>query len=340
MTFRFTVAVYFTLFVVGRAGLVISSDGGESEPSPARLSALPLQVPVPEDNPQSPGKIALGRQLFFDPRLSGDNTMSCATCHLPDKAFGDGLPRGIGRNERPLSRNTPTLLNVAFASRLLWDGRAGSLEEQALLPIQSPEEMHQDLDELEDELNSVPGYVEQFQAVFGTPATREGVARAIAAFERTLLTEPSPFDRYLGGDQEALSESAKRGLELFRGDAGCIRCHHGPLLSDGRTYRLGVSFQDDGLATVTGRREDRGKFRTPSLRNVAQTGPYMHDGSLKTLEDVVFFYYRGVPAAASGGLRLDIEPLTGQSFSEIPDLVSFLESLTGPPPRVIAPELP
>lgn len=304
------------------------------------LVRLPESVPAPKDNPTTSAKVALGKQLFFDPRLSGDNTISCATCHLPDKAFADGLPRAKGAGGKELARNTPTLLNVAFFERFFWDGRASSLEEQALEPIQSPDEMNQDLDELEKELGAVPGYVEQFRSVFGTDVTRDGIAKSLAAFQRTLVTGPSPFDRYLAGEEDALSYEAKQGLELFTGAAGCVRCHRGPLLSDGKFYRLGVSFDDEGRAAVTGKNEDTAKFRTPSLRNVAQTGPYMHDGSMKTLYQVVEFYYRNAPTTARNGLKPDIEPLLGQSYTEISALVAFLESLTGEAPKITPPKLP
>jgi cytochrome c peroxidase len=266
--------------------------------------------------------------------------MSCATCHLPDKAFGDGLAKAKGHGDKTLARNTQTVLNVGFYQRYFWDGRAKTLEEQALGPIQSPDEMHQDLGELEKELNGVPGYVEQFQKNFGTGVTRDGIAKSLAAFQRSLVTKPSPFDRYLAGDKSALSAEAKQGLELFEGSAGCIRCHQGPLFSDSKFYRLGIAHQDDGLAAVTGKQEDKGKFRTPSLRNVSETGPYMHDGSKKTLFEVVEFYYRGVPSKTSDGQPIDVESLSGQSFSEIPALVAFLESLTGEAPKVDPLDLP
>lgn len=329
------------------AGLVISvpitetsSSGNNGRPKQKPLVQLPKTVSAPQDNPTTTEKIALGRQLFFDPRLSGDNRMSCATCHLPEKAFGDGVALSKGDGDKLLSRNTPTLLNVGFLESFNWDGRAKSLEEQALGPIQSPEEMNQDLAELERELNAVPGYVEQFQKVFKSSVTRDGIAKLLAAFQRTLVTKPSPFDRYLAGDKAALSAEAKKGLELFEGSAGCVRCHQGPLLSDGQLYRLGVSFKDEGLAAVTGKKEDKGKFRTPSLRSIAQTGPYMHDGSKKTLAEVVEFYYRGVPTTTPDGLPLDVQPLLGQSYSEISSLVAFLESLTGEAPKIEPPALP
>lgn len=303
------------------------------------LPPLPRAAPSARANPNSAEKIALGEQLFFDPRLSGDNTMSCATCHSPKKAFGDGLATPKGANGKALARNSPSLLNVGFYNSFFWDGRAKTLEEQALLPIESPEEMNQNLDQLERELSAIPGYVEQFKRVFHTGVTRQGIAQALAVFQRSLVTGPSSVDRYLAGEEGALSDSAKRGLELFQGDAGCVRCHRGPTLSDGKLYRLGVSFADPGLTSVTGRKEDAGKFRTPSLRNIAETGPYMHDGSKATLFDAVEFYYRGAPARAPDGAALDIEPLSGRSYSEIADLVAFLEALSGEPPVIKPPKL-
>jgi cytochrome c peroxidase len=304
------------------------------------LVPLPQTPPAPQDNPITSAKVELGKMLFFDPRLSGDNEMSCASCHMPSKAFGDGLAVSPGAGGKPLARNTPTCLNVGFFQKFFWDGRARSLEEQALGPIQSPVEMNQDLDELEAELRAVPGYASRFRQVFGTDPDRDGIGKALAAFQRTLVTGPSPFDRYLKGERNALSSEAKAGLELFRGEAGCVECHHGPLLSDGEFYRLGSSYKDEGRAKVTGKREDRYRFRTPSLRNVAETGPYMHDGSLKTLDDVVTFYYRGISEYGRGGLKPDTHALQGQSFSEIPLLVEFLRSLTGKMPEISPPELP
>ena len=305
-----------------------------------RLSPLPTAVPAPKDNPTTADKVALGEQLFFDARLSGDNTMSCATCHAPKKGFGDSRPTGKGADGKTLPRNTPSLLNVGFYSKYFWDGRAASLEEQALMPIQAADEMNQNLDELEKELNAIPGYVKQFRAVFGTDVNRQGIAKALAAFERTLVSSPSSFDRYLAGDKQALTDEAKQGMALFLGDAGCVRCHRGPLLSDEKFYRLGVAFRDKGRGAVTGKRDDKYKFRTPSLRNLPKTGPYMHDGSFKTLIDVVFFYYREVPQANPDGLPLDVEPLLGQAYSEIPALVAFIEALSGEIPDISPPKLP
>jgi len=291
------------------------------------FASLPSAAPAPPDNPTTPEKVALGKQLFFDPRLSGDNSMSCATCHEPTKAFGDGLARAKGRAGNLLPRNTQTVLNVGLLSKLFWDGRAENLEEQALVPIQSADEMDQNLDELELELAQVPEYARQFKSVFGTGVGRDGIAKALAAYQRTLIAPSSPFDRFLQGDKSALSASAQRGLELFTGEADCVRCHRGPMLTDEKFYRLRVLPHDKGRGAVTGKRSDNDKFRTPSLRNVAQTGPYMHDGSLKTLAEVVTFYFRGVPTTVAGAPPLDVEPLFGLSFSDISS--TYVERTSG-----------
>jgi len=334
---RFVVAL-----LIVNLGCLATGRAAESKadrPLP-RLVALPKSVPEPKGNPTTPAKVELGKLLFFDPRLSGDNKMSCATCHLPDKAFGDGLAVGKGADGKHLERNTQTVFNVAYYSTLFWDGRADSLEQQALVPIQSPDEMNQDLDALVRELAEIPQYDARFKEAFGGPVNEQNIASSLAAFQRTLVTRNSPFDRYLAGDKDALSRLAKKGLELFQGDAGCVRCHNGPLLSDGKYYRLGVDRRDKGRGGVTKKRDDLYKFRTPSLRNVAQTGPYMHNGSLGTLFDVVRFYYRDAPTRGPDGLDLDIGPLLGQSFSEVDALVEFLKSLSGEPPRIMPPELP
>lgn len=331
------------LVLLAIGGFVCVSAGvqaGDDVSAPPKLSPLPKDVPAPKDNPTTKKRVELGRKLFFDPRLSGDNKMSCATCHIPGKAFADGLALSPGSSGKLLTRNTQSCLNVAFYSLLFWDGRSDSLEQQALGPIQSPVEMNQKLDELEAELAGVPGYVAEFKAAFGSAPTRKAIGQALAAFQRTLVTGPSPFDKYLAGDEDALSADARAGLELFRGEAGCIDCHNGPLLSDGRFYRLGVPGNDEGRAAVTGKANDRFRFRTPSLRNIAETAPYMHDGSLETLEDVVTFYYRGLPDSGPDGLALDTAALSDRSFSEIPLLVEFLKSLSGKVPKVKQPELP
>jgi cytochrome c peroxidase len=331
------VALCFPLSLAILAALPVAARQGQD--STATMT-MPSNIPTPADNPTTKERVELGKQLFFDPRLSGDNTVSCVTCHLPDKAFADGLPKAKGAGGKPLTRNTPSLINVGYYTHYFWDGRARSLEEQALFPIQSGEEMNQNLEELEKELNAIPGYVAQFRSVFGTPPIRSSIAKALAAFERTLMSRNSPFDRHLAGDNNALSEEAKRGWELFRGDAGCIRCHNGATFSDGKFYRLGTTFTDKGRGAITGDKRAQFAFRTPSLRDVARTAPYLHDGSLATLTQVVEFYYRGVPTGSADGLPLDVTPLLGQSYSEVSAIVAFLESLNGEPPQVSRPALP
>ncbi len=326
------------LTFVALPGSAADEPNGSGEGGP--LVPLPAKAPPSQHNPITPEKVALGKQLFFDPRLSGDNGTSCATCHDPAKFFADGLARAKGQGGRALGRNTPTLLNVGFHRVYFWDGAATSLEDQALVPIRSPDEMNQEIEGLEKELNALPGYVKQFESVFGAKVTRDGIAKALAAFERTLIAKPSPFDRFLKGDEGAFSDDAKEGMRLFSGDAGCIQCHRGPLLSDGKYYRLGVGTGDRGRGAITGKKEDDYKFRTPSLRFVSRTGPYMHDGSFKSLLDVVTYYYRSAPQRASDGVALDIEPLLGHSFSEIAPIVAFLECLSGEPLDLSAPPLP
>lgn len=334
------VGTVLVLTFLSNNGLPQACAGQPHGPNQHSLVPLPRKAPAPKDNPTTPLKVKLGKQLFFDQRLSRNNSMSCATCHVPDMALADGRHRAQGAGARQLKRNTPTVLNVGFFSTLFWDGRASSLEEQALIPIQSPDEMQQDLDRLVTELASVPGYARQFQDVFDRPLNKQDIARALAAFQRTLITGDSAFDRFLAGDKGALSPSARSGLETFAGDAGCVRCHNGPLLSDGKYYRIRTGRDDQGRGAVTGEPDDLYKFRTPSLRNVARTAPYMHDGSMETLDDVVTYYYRGVPTRVHDGPPLDVKPRLGNSFSEIPDVVAFLESLTGEPPEVTVPELP
>lgn len=342
MRFWVSVLIVFASFTAlgSLATTALMSIAAEKKTADAKLVPLPRKVTAPKDNPTTDAKVELGKMLFFEPRLSGDNKMSCASCHIPEKGYGDGLARSPGASGRPLERNTQTCLNVGFFKAFFWDGRAASLEEQALGPIQSAAEMNQDLAELEAELTKIPQYATRFRKVFGTQPNQDGIAKALAAFQRTLVTGRAPFDRFLDGEKDALSKKAKRGMELFQGEAGCSECHNGPLLSDGKFYRLGVAYSDEGRAKITGKKEDRYRFRTPSLRNVAETGPYMHNGSFKTLDDVVTFYFRGIPDSGPDGLTPDTAALTDLSFSDIAAIVEFLESLSGESPSITLPKLP
>jgi cytochrome c peroxidase len=298
-------------------------------------------MPIPADNPQTPSKIQLGKQLYFDGRLSADGTISCATCHAPTNGWAghDATDTGIGG--RVGNRNSGTVLNSGYMKYQFWDGRARSLEEQSLGPIHNPVEMGETLENVVRKLNAIPGYQSQFREVFGTEVTTNGIAKAIAAFERTIVSGPSPYDHYLAGDKQALSPAAVRGLEIFMGKGNCVVCHNGPLFSDQSFHNIGVGMNvpkpDIGREAVTKDPADRGKFKTPGLRNVAQTYPYMHDGKTPTLAAVVEFLNAG--DGPNPNLDAQIKPL-GLSATEQRDLVAFLESLTGPEPLVTPPKLP
>ncbi len=282
---------------------------------------------IPKRSAADDARANLGARLFSNPLLSGDNTMSCVSCHDPSRAFTDGLPLSIGENGIVLKRNTPTLVNVGLRTSFGWDGRGDTLEQQSLEPIANPVEMNQNLEALVEELNDDTEIRNAFENVFGGPSTIKRIGEALAAYQRTLMSHESPFDRFLAGDADAISPRAKDGLEMFLGAAECITCHQGPLLSDGKYYRLGVGSDDQGRGAITGSHEDDFRFRVPTLRNVARTGPYMHDGSKKSLYDVVTFYFRHTAPTGPGHLPLDFEPLLGQSFAEVDAIVAFLETL-------------
>lgn len=335
MTSRYgsTVAFVAALF---SAVLFASQSDWKPQPNPA----LP-PVPTPFDNRGTATKIALGSQLYFDPRLSADNSISCATCHVPETAWANHNSVDTGIGGRKGTRNSGTILDAAYMDFQFWDGRAKTLEEQALGPIHNPVEMGEHLDNVVRKLRAIDDYRTQFNAVFGTDVTADGIAKAIAAFERTVLSGPSPYDRFMTGDKTSISESAVRGMRLFDGKAGCDTCHRPPLFSDQSFHNIGVGMDrpqpDVGRQAVTENPLDRGKFKTPSLRNVALTWPYFHDGSAATLVDVVEFYDRG--GVRNATLDVQIKPL-GLSDEEQADLVAFLQTLTGTPPDIDRPVLP
>ena len=325
---------------------------------------LPSQVLppiIPDDNPITEEKVALGRKLYFDKRLSADDTVSCATCHDPKFAFADGKALAEGIKGKKGARNSPTALNAAFYDFQFWDGRAETLEEQARQPLINPVEMGmKDHDELVKKLQGIKEYSESFEKVFGTREfTIDQIVRAVASFERTLVTFNSPFDRSIAGDKDAISESAKRGWKLFNEKARCNNCHgfveSYPFFTDNKFHNVGVGAKNIGnkgfeeLAKraetekdiarlahekgaselgrflVTRERKDIGAFKTPGLREIALTAPYMHDGSETTLEAVIDFYNKGGEQNRflDGGIRpLDL------SKEEIRDLVEFLKTLT------------
>lgn len=300
--------------------------------APTVWAFIPLDRPVPEhiDYPQgaapSSREVNLGRTLFFDPRLSFNQTQSCATCHNPQRGWGDGQTVSQGARGNRLSRNTPPLYNLAWNELFFWDGRAKSLEEQALAPITSPDEMNQPLDQLLPKLQGVPYYRQEFQAVYGSQGiTAETLAQALAAFERSLIVNDTALDRFVQGDQQALTPAQQRGKQLFEGKARCVKCHDGANLTDGGFHNLGLKGPDPGRQAVTQDATLQGAFKTPSLRNAALTAPYMHDGSLLSLEQVIEFYDRGGDERATADSEM--QPLK-LSKAEQADLQAFLQALT------------
>ena len=293
---------------------------------PGGIGALPAMA-VAESR-----KVELGRLLFFDRRLSGDRQSSCATCHRPDKGFADGLPTAIGFGGKVLRRHTPTVLNSAYNDAQFWDGRASTLEEQAVGPITAVDEMNlPDENELVSRLSGVARYRELFAQVFHAPPSRRRAVEAIAAYERTLTTGNSRFDRFARGDGGALSEGEKRGLLLFVGKAACSQCHLGPNFTDNQFHNIGLhghagAEPDLGRYGVTHDAAARGAFKTPTLRNVALTSPFMHDGSLPTLRDVVDYYDKG---GEKNDHKSEKIFKLGLSEDEKRDLIAFLETLTG-----------
>lgn len=309
-----------------------------------KLSAktLGVQIPVgideslwaqriPKDNPLSKEKIALGRALYFDKRLSIDGTVSCATCHDPALAFTDANVVAVGGRDKRGTRNAPTLLNTVFNQIFFWDGRARSLEEQVKHPLLSSFEMGMTSEkELVTRLESIPEYQSQFKQVFKSDGlTIDTVAKAIAAYERTLLSGNSPFDRFITGQRTAISDAQKRGWELFKGKARCSECHtyspQNQFFTDFQFHNTGAGFSDAGRFAVSLQPADTGAFKTPTLRDLELTAPYMHDGSLKTLIDVVQFYNRG--GNANRYLDKRIHPLQ-LNDAEVNELVQFLRALT------------
>lgn len=332
------------------------------------LGSLP-PVPVPADNPMSPEKIELGKMLFWDSRLSGDASSPCVVCHEPAKGWGDGAELSRGYPGTIHWRNSQTVLNSAYYNKLFWEGSVTSLEAQAPAAAEGGVAGNGDPALMEMRLRFIPEYVERFKKVFGAEWPRITHAwQAVAAFQRTLVSDAKkvPFDRYAIGDKNALTDAQKRGMQLYHGKAGCIACHNGPLASDQKFHSLGVPeneafkteplFQithrwqqyqkgvpegnyrdaplDRGLYYVTKNPKDVGKFRTPSLRELKYTAPYMHSGIFYTLEEVVDFYDQG------GGDGPNKSPLVrklGMSAQEKKDLAAFLESLSMDQPLLMDP---
>jgi cytochrome c peroxidase len=307
---------------------------GPNRPA-GRLADMVMRVPA--DNPITDAKTALGRRLFFDRLLSSDRSVSCATCHDPERAFADTRTLAVGVFSRVGKRHAPALVNRGFGRMQFWDGRAATLEKQVLQPIEDRNEMDLPMDEAIRRLDADESYRTAFQTAFERPISADDVARALATYVRTIRSGDAPYDRFVAGDTEALSLEQQRGLEIFRSRARCSFCHREPLFTDEAFWNTGVAlatdegapagtYKDEGRFAMTGIERDRGSFKTPTLREIARTAPYMHDGSLATLADVVEFYDKG------GRPNRNMFPLIAPlrlSAEDKQALVKFLESLNG-----------
>lgn len=343
-------AVLLTGFGVVIAATTLLAQESSKQADPAKEAKPVIVVPnglakleYPDGTPPTAQMIALGKQLFFDPRLSSDGTVSCASCHDPQQGWTTHTPVATGVGGQQGTRNAPTLVNTAYNIFHFWDGRAASLEEQALGPIANPVEMNMPIPKAVETINRIDGYREQFNAIFGSDVTKETLCQAISAFERTILSGNAPYDRFKAGDKSALSESARRGMELFFGKANCSACHSGSNFTDNAFHNVGVGMNepspDLGRYTVSGLGGDKGAFKTPTLRDVARTAPYMHDGSMETLQEVMEHYNKGGTPNPYQDEEIFPLELTEQ---EINDLITFMkEGLASKNyPTAKAPELP
>lgn len=328
----------------------------EAEPYFSEIGHLP-ELQFPEDNPYSEEKVVLGKTLFFDPRLSASDQIACASCHDPELAWGDGRTFSFGHNRQLGTRNAMTILNSAYAGSLFWDGRAASLENQSQMPIQDTREMSGHIDIAAGKIAKIKGYEVLFQKAFGSKkVTKDNISKALAAFERTIVSPPSKFDQFIDGKADAFTDNEVMGLHLFRTKAQCINCHNSGYFSNHRFENIGTSLlgseqEDLGRFIVTQKPEDAGKFRVPSLREVSRTGPWMHNGSFTTLTEVIQFYSKGNPekpghpSTLYKGTALNSEKsgmmrLLDLSDEEIAQLEAFLETLNTKNRRMAPPVLP
>lgn len=313
---------------------------GAQEPSDAQRAAYrrPDNIPFPKDNPYTPAKAALGKMLFFDTRLSRDRNLSCSSCHNPSFGWEVPFAKAIGAGGKPLPRHAPTTLNQAWSKNLFWDGRAPSLEEQAKGPIQAPLEMDLPLKTAVVRLKEVQGYTAAFAKAYPVEGiTDESIPKAIATYERTIVTGDTPFDRWVRGDAKALSDSAKRGFATFNGKGNCAACHTGWNFTDDKFHDIGMATPDKGRMGITNDPADEHAFKTPSLRETAARAPYMHDGSMPTLVAVIGHYIGG------GQRRSSLSPLIKPvrlDAQEIQDLEAFLRVLSSPQTMLAMPNLP
>ncbi|MDB5405389.1 MAG: tryptophan tryptophylquinone biosynthesis enzyme MauG [Rhodospirillales bacterium] len=320
---------------------VMASEPADAERQAAKAAyRRPETIPFPLDDPYTAAKATLGEQLFFDPLLSGSGTRSCATCHNPGLSWGDGLPRAIGENQVALPLRAPTLLNVAWIEVLGWDGKFRNLESVAFGPLLSPGNMNTSETQLVERLSAIPGYASQFATAFPDDGiTRRTTEQALATYERTIVSAPAPFDRWIEGDEAAIDETAKRGFDLFRTKAGCAECHRGWSFTEGSFYDIGTAEDADiGRGRIfTNSPMLMHAFKVPTLRDVARRAPYLHDGSVATLAQMIDLY-------DSGGIdrpsRSELIKPLGLTDEEKTALLAFLATLTSDPTPVPTPILP
>lgn len=304
---------------------------------------LPAKVPYPADNAPNADRIALGQTLFFDPRLSGDGNMSCATCHNPGLGWSDGQATARGVKSSVLGRASPTIINTGYNTIQMWDGRKATLEDQAMGPMQANVEMNMDIAKLFQWMNGNEGYKKMFDKAYPGQGINEGtLSKAIATFERTAVSRNSPFDRWVKGDTKALTAQQVVGFKVFNGKANCVACHSGANFTDNGFHNLGLSSwglaePDLGRFAIKPVNAMRGAFKTPTVREVARTAPYFHDGSAKTLMEVVEHYDTG--GVVNSNLSPNMKPL-GLTQEEKLALVAFMEGLSSPYKPVKVPALP
>jgi len=318
----------FAAAIVGETRMVAVAKSADASVDALRAEyRRPNFIPFPKDNPYTAEKAALGKKLYFDTRLSAANLLSCASCHNPGYGWGDGQPTGVGHQMKILARRSPTIVNAAYGQVFMWDGRAGSLEEQALGPIQAEVEMALPLDELLKRLKHIGEYKPLFDAAFpGKGISGETIAKAIATYERTVVSARAPFDAWIEGDEKAISDGAKRGFMLFNTKAECNKCHSGWNFTDDSFHDIGLKSADIGRGKfLDGIPKAQHAFKTPGLREITRRGPYMHNGSIVTLDEVMEHYnHAGVERESRSDL---IRPL-GLSKQELADLVEFMKTLT------------
>lgn len=322
--------VLIAMLISSACGTKVNDGGYKPEilPLPPQLTSYEAMA-VPADNPLTPEKVALGRQLFFDERLSVDGTRSCYACHVCEKGLTDGLPKAVGALNKTLTRSSPTLWNIGYNKEYYWDGRSDSLEKQAMAAWTGGNMGAKDHEaEIVGKINALAGYRAQFQKVFMSDATAENMMKAIAAYERTIISGDTDWDKFRAGDQSALSEEAKRGWQLFQ-DLKCTNCHDGVLLTDQQYHNVGVGMDkpepDKGRFNKTQAEKDTGAFKTPTLRDIAKSAPYFHDGSAATLEEAVDFMLGG----GKDNPYLDKKNLEKKEVTpaQKADLLAFLRSL-------------